>query len=82
MTAEAQAPILYGRREGVHLIVWCDECRREHFHGICSGDPACPALASFGRRACTCPKGSGDGHRIAHCPTGRYRATGYYIVER
>jgi len=79
--SDDEYPVLVGRREGVHLIVWCDECGREHFHGVCSGDPACLAQRTFGRRVCTCPKGSGDGHRVAHCTGGRYWERGYVIKE-
>jgi hypothetical protein len=32
---------------------------------------------------CTCPPGTGDGYRVAHCHTGEspYSDTGYIVVE-
>lgn len=80
---EDTAPVLDGYRDGVHISVWCDWCRRWHQHGVCSGDPHCPAMRSGGRQACTCPPGSGDGHRVAHCHHDRspYAETGYIVRE-
>jgi hypothetical protein len=76
-------PVLDARRDGVHLVVWCSYCRRDHLHGVCSGDPDCPTMRTMGREACTCPTGSGDGHRVAHChdPASPYDETGYILRE-
>lgn len=70
-------------RDRNHLIVWCQYCEKDHFHGVCSGCPSCPAQKTRGRKHCTCPTGSGDGHRAAHCsnPESPYRARGYFIRE-
>ena len=76
-------PVLDGYRHGVHISIWCPHCRRWHHHGVCSGNPACPAMPS-GSRACTCPPGSGDGHRVAHCghdSGSPYYARGYVVRE-
>ena len=77
------APTLDATRDGIHLTVWCDHCQRLHYHGVCSGDPACPTRQTRGREDCTCPIGSGDGHRSAHCadPTSPYRDRGYVLHE-
>jgi hypothetical protein len=81
--AHPTPPVLAARRSGVHLLVWCAHCDRDHLHGVCSGRPDCPAVRSRGRKPCTCPPGSGDGHRVAHChnPRSPYRQTGYVLRE-
>lgn len=79
-----KAPVILARRDGIHLIFRCHYCRRDHAHGVCSGDPDCPDMRTHGRRPCTCPPGSGDGHRVAHChnPDSLYRDTGYILREQ
>lgn len=82
-TTNDTPPVLDATRDGVHLTFWCDHCRRLHYHGVCSGDPNCPANP-YGRKPCTCPTGSGDGHRVAHChdPASPYYDTGYVLREK
>jgi len=67
------------------LLVWCDSCVKWHTHGGCNGQ--CTALRRAGRHGrqsrCECPKGTGDGHRTAHCgnSASRYANKGYYLYE-
>lgn len=74
------------RTDDGQVAVWCDHERRWHWHGGCdpTANPSCP----HGRRAhagvrCTCPPGTGDGHRVAHCacPASPYRDGGYVLRE-
>lgn len=76
-------PVIFAYRKGWHLVFHCSFCRRDHHHGVCSGDPKCPAQHRSRPKACTCPIGSGDGHRVAHCANQEspYRKTGYHLVE-
>jgi hypothetical protein len=74
----------YRHPDGVHLAVWCPHERRWHQHGICRRVEGCANRdrSDFGAPGCTCPAGSGDGHRGAHCtcrqsPLGG----GYYLRE-
>lgn len=80
---DRRRPVLEAVRDGVRLIVWCTHCGRDHIHGVCSGDPKCPTMRTRGRFPCTCPRGSGDGHRVAHChdPASPYYETGYVLRE-
>jgi hypothetical protein len=85
-------PVLQGvaSENGRLLIVWCPFCG-DHAHGRHGADadcgPGCGCVlhAAYTGRArvpCTCPPGSGDGHRGAHCRDGSpLLATGYWIVE-
>jgi hypothetical protein len=81
-------PVLPGTasESGRKLIVWCPFCG-EHAHGrhgACEpGTCDCPLHAEYTIRGrCTCPVGSGDGHRVAHCTRDTpFRATGYYVQE-
>jgi len=75
--------VLDATRDGINLSVWCDHCQRLHHHGVCSGDPRCPATQTRGRNACICPPGTGNGHRVAHCadPASPYYETGYVLHE-
>lgn len=79
-----QAPTLDARRspDGTHLMVWCLYCNREHSHGRHSDTYDCPH-AWDRRDTCTCPTGTGDGHRAAHCgdPASPYANTGYIVRE-
>jgi hypothetical protein len=76
--------VLLGRGDGPYLDVWCPHCERDHHHGRhdpatgCRFDGMRPRL-----HPCTCPTGSGDGHRAAHCDTDQspYWDTGYIVVE-
>ncbi len=45
--------------------------------------PRADAKRTRGRLPCTCPLGSGDGHRVAHCsdPRSPYYASGYVLRE-
>ena len=78
-----ETPVIEAHRDGVHLVFWCGHCGREHSHGVCSGNKSCPAMQTYGLKACTCPAGSGDGHRIAHChdDASPYAETGYVLRE-
>jgi hypothetical protein len=67
------------------LAVWCIYCERWHHHGAHNDSPDC-AVTTQGaawNRPCTCPPGSGDGHRVAHChdPASPYDITGYWLRE-
>lgn len=70
--------------DGINAKVWCRFCRRWHLHGHHdSNTPDCP-LTSISRGArCTCPIGTGDGHRWAHCHNNSspYNETGYVLRE-
>ena len=61
--SEQEIPTLWARRQGIHLLVWCKFCRKEHIHGagreVLHGGP---------------PR---YGHRVAHCKA--YDRTGYII---
>lgn len=83
MTIEPTVPVVDAVRAGIHLVFTCTHCQRPHIHGACSGDPGCPTMQTKGRKACTCPTGSGDGHRVAHCadPTSPYYTSGYILRE-
>jgi hypothetical protein len=85
-------PVLTGRasESGRLLIVWCPFCG-EHAHGrhgaIEDCGPECPCVlhAEYTTRSrvpCTCPAGSGDGHRVSHCrPGSPLLVTGYWVEE-
>jgi hypothetical protein len=83
-------PRLTGRatEDGRKLVVWCPYCG-EHAHGRHGADADCgedcPCILHIkytNRGRCTCPVGSGDGHRGAHCVRDTpFTATGYWIVE-
>jgi hypothetical protein len=83
-----EAPVLDAHRsdDGTQLSVWCEFCKRDHWHG--RHDPATGGTAYDNRRMrfrgdCTCPVGTGDGHRVAHChnPDSPYADTGYVLRE-
>jgi hypothetical protein len=84
----AGPPVIEAVREGrVQLTFRCPYCRASHYHGrhgSCHGC-GCPLHGDLhnGRAICTCPVGSGDGHRVAHCWTesSPYRKTGYVLRE-
>jgi hypothetical protein len=75
---------------GRTLEAWCPPCRKFHVHGrhgaIEDCGPGCGCglhldLHRF-RGPCTCPPGSGDGSRTAHCsPGGPFKERGYFIEE-
>jgi|SRR6516165_4483088 hypothetical protein len=77
-------PVLLGRADGIYLLAWCSHCKRDHQHGRhshateCQWDPRRPH-----KHPCTCPPGTGDGHRWAHCgsDTSPYAETGYIVIE-
>lgn len=84
--AEPDVPVLdaYRHPDGVHITTWCPHERRWHQHGICRQQPGCARLdaSSYDGRGCTCPPGSGDGHRGAHCTCRQTPyASGYYLRE-
>jgi hypothetical protein len=76
-------------RGGRSLTIWCPYCHREHWHGRHGADEWCGPQCGcelhtdlHGWHACTCPVGSGDGHRRAHCATDTpFRPGGYFIRE-
>jgi len=65
------------------LEVWCEHDRRWHLHGR-HVPGRCP-LPEFpgARQKCTCPVGTGDGHRVAHCTcrNSPYIGRGYVLRE-
>jgi hypothetical protein len=85
--AKIEAPTIEAYREGVHLVFWCEHEKKWHYHGVHDGsNPRCiVSRRGYARSgdACTCPKGSGDGHRCSHCSCDRspYRDSGYYLKE-
>jgi hypothetical protein len=80
-TSEVPTLDAYRSLDGRTLHVWCQYCRVWHEHSAHAASPDCH-LTSTGRPSCTCPPGSGDGGRVAHCPlavavpTGATRAPG------
>lgn len=79
MRNRAPQVVAYVSEDGWRLVFDCANCGREHSHGRHDG--------TCGRRSpqwgdCTCPRGSGDGHRAAHCHDieGLYQ-DGYVLVE-
>jgi hypothetical protein len=87
--APAGMPVLraVASEDGRTLRAYCPWCRREHVHGRhgACGPPECGCKlhADLHRHHdCTCPPGSGDGHRQSHCRPGSPLAErGYYVVE-
>lgn len=85
--AGPQPPVIMAVRVGAQLTFRCPYCRRNHWHGA-HAEPCAPgcrcALHSASCGPCTCPPGSGDGHRAAHCTAddrSPLKPTGYYLVE-
>jgi hypothetical protein len=73
---------------GRQVAVWCPFCHRYHYHGrhpsTCPpGTCACPLHLEYTARGyCTCPVGSGDGHRVSPCRDGSPLAErGYWVQE-
>ena len=85
---ERSYPVVLATRRGSLLTFWCPWCRRQHYHGAhgCH-DPQCACTLHqdyrFGWDPCTCPIGTGNGHRCAHCtePSSPFKATGYIVRE-
>jgi hypothetical protein len=79
-------PVLLGRRQPqtAHLMVWCPHCKREHPHcGHHPDNPDC-RYSGPGGEPCTCPRGTGEGSRGAHCDADSdspYLESGYYVKE-
>jgi hypothetical protein len=74
--------------DGRTLAAWCVYCHREHTHGrhgACEpGTCDCQLHAKpyrMRRVPCTCPVGSGDGPRGAHCRPGSPLAERDYWVQ-
>jgi hypothetical protein len=93
-------PILmaWPSEDGRTLQAWCAPCGRFHTHGRHGHPGTCWRLLrgrececalhaepySMRRIPCTCPPGSGDGHRGAHCASlsrSPMKATGYVVRE-
>lgn len=83
-------PVIFGRPDtrpgsaGSTVLVWCAHCNRNHVHGRHISAPGCDYdMLRPQRHRCTCPIGSGNGHRVAHChkPGSPYENTGYVIKE-
>ncbi|MER5671144.1 hypothetical protein [Pseudonocardia alni] len=85
MIARDEPPVLdaYATRDGL-LKVWCEHDRRWHTHGRHHRGTGC-RHNGFTGSPCTCPVGTGDGHRVEHCtcPGSPYRTTlnGYVLRE-
>jgi hypothetical protein len=89
--APAGMPVLraVASEDGRTLAAYCCWCRRDHFHGRhgaiedCGPDCPCKLHGDLHRyHACTCPPGSGDGHRNAHCRGDTpFSERGYWIEE-
>lgn len=84
----ADPPVLeaYRTDNGTQLSVWCGYCNREHRHSRHDPDTGCTAYDKRTHRfraACTCPPGTGDGHRVAHChdADSPYADSGYVLRE-
>ncbi|WP_182359709.1 hypothetical protein [Tomitella gaofuii] len=77
-------PTVYADRsdDGSQLVFHCEHCYRDHTHGRHNPYSGC-AYSPRGGGVCTCPTGTGDGHRAAHCHdrSGPYR-NGYIVKER
>jgi len=65
--------------DGRLLLVDCPGCGRQHTHGRHNPSTDCTATDNP-RTPCTCPTGTGDGHRAAHCHNGAM-PRGYVIEE-
>jgi hypothetical protein len=76
------------------LQAWCPFCRGHHTHGRHGAAVDCErwlgtacgcelhaSLHGPSHTPCTCPPGSGDGHRGAHCTDGPLRQSGYWVTE-
>lgn len=76
------APTVDARADGPLLTFRCTHCRRTHTHGRHNPATGC-RYDQFNRVPCTCPAGTGDGHRVAHCHarTSPYRDGGYVLRE-
>jgi hypothetical protein len=71
---ERERPVLLGRADGIHLLVWCAYCGRDH-HGRHSESTECRYdWRRPHKYPCTCPAGTGDGHHAAHCYTSKVNA--------
>jgi hypothetical protein len=77
-------PVLLGHGDGPYLDVWCPHCEHDHHHGRHDPGTGCrfDGMRPDDHR-CTCPPGTGDGHRAAHCHTEQspYWDTGYIAIE-
>lgn len=80
-------PVIDAHRDGPHLVFHCPHCKHDHRHGACQQLPGCTRATRpdpFGELDCTCPPGTGNGHRSAHCTTrsgSPYRTSGYTLRE-
>jgi hypothetical protein len=85
----AEPPTLDAYRDGLHTVVWCEHEGRWHRHGAhgCGQPETCLCeLHGVGLPVagdvCTCPIGSGNGHRGAHCQCRRmFAGPGYVLRE-
>lgn len=70
--------------DGRLLEFTCPWCTRTHTHGRChqDGAPGCNATGyPSPQRPCTCPTGTGDGHRVSHCRSPQAPCNGYVLRE-
>lgn len=83
-TLNREVPVLQGKVNGPYVDVWCEHCKRDHQHGRHESGTACRwDMMRPDAEKCTCPLGSGDGHRVAHCgdPDSPYADSGYVVAE-
>jgi hypothetical protein len=88
MTESHKVPVLDARRsaDGSQLLAWCKYCRRSHYHGRHRLGTGCIydwCVTDVIGDVCTCPTGTGDGHRVAHCHNQKspYINGGYILKE-
>ncbi|SRR6266516_1308871 len=83
-----KGPVLIAARDGRVLRAWCAFCVADHTHSVHGACP--PGTCGCGlhldlhgsRGPCTCPLGSGDGHRTAHCVgDSPFKDGGYWLRE-
>lgn len=65
-STDGQSPAVAARLDGIHLVVDCPFCHRQHHHG--AGDPEQPPYPAYGPRVAHC--GDGQGRSYILTPEG------------